>query len=187
MPFVYKITSPHTDKVYVGSTIRTLHIRFLQHKRKGNRTTSREIISLGDAVIECLEEVDVDAMKQRERYHIELMREKCVNYQTPTRTHQEWVEDNKDKLYHYHHALYVKNKEKIDERKALNYEKNREKYLERQRERWAENIEIENEKRRLRYANMEVITCACGSSYKKKHHNKHSITNKHLNHYLGLI
>lgn len=183
MPFVYKISSPHTDKIYIGSTIRTLHLRFLQHKRKDNRTTSREIISLGDAIIECLEEVDVDAMKQRERYHIELMEERCVNYQTPLRTQKEWVEDNKDYVKDYHRTLYVENRERINKRNALYYETNKEQCLERQRERWSENIEIENEKRRLRYADMEMITCACGSSYKKKHHPKHLKTKNHL----GLI
>ena len=183
MPFVYKITSPNTDKVYVGSTTRTLHTRFLQHKRKDNRTTSREIISLGDAIIECLEEVDVDAMKQRERYYIELMCEKCVNYKIPLRTRKEWVEDNKDYVKDYHHTYREKNMERVLKVHKLYYETNKEQCLERQRQRWAENIEIENEKRRLRYADMEMITCACGSSYKKKHHPKHLKTKNHL----GLI
>jgi len=186
MPFVYKISSPSTDKVYIGSTIRDLRVRFLQHRQKGNQTTSSEIIALGDAVIECLEKVDADTMKERERYYIELMREKCVNYKTPLRTQQEWVEANKDYVRDYHHNIYVEKKEKIKERNKLNYEKNKEKYLERQRERWAENIEIENEKRRLRYADMEMITCECGGSYKKKVHKKHLKTKKHLKH-LGLI
>jgi hypothetical protein len=186
MPFVYKISSPSTDKVYIGSTIRTLHLRFLQHKRDGNHTRSKEIITLGDAVIELIEEVTIHVLKQRERFHIESMKEKCVNYQIPLRTQKEWCEDNKDYVKEYHHTLYAENKEKIDAQRKLNYEKNKDKYLERQRQRWNENIDIENEKRRMRYANMEIITCECGSSYKKKVHIKHSKTKKHLD-YLGKL
>jgi hypothetical protein len=180
MPFVYKITSPTTDKIYVGSTVRTLHKRFLQHKRDGNKTRSKQIIDFGDAVIELIEEANVETLKQRERFHIELNREKCVNYQTPTRTQKEWVDDNKEYISEYHHNLYVENKEEIDKRNKLNYEKNKEKYLERQREHWQENVEVENEKRRMRYAQMEYIHCECGSVYKKKHHKKHIKTQKHL-------
>ena len=113
MPFVYKITSPNTDKVYVGSTTRTLHTRFRQHLKKCNPTTSKEIIDFGDAVIECLEEVDIDIMKQRERYYIELMRDKCVNQVIPLRTLKEWWEDNKDYLYH-HRRDYIAKLETIN-------------------------------------------------------------------------
>ena len=173
MPFVYKISSPSTDKVYIGSTTRSLNRRFSQHKGIGNNTRSKEIIALGDAVIECLEKVDADTMKERERYYIELMREKCVNHQTPLRTQKEWCKDNEKYVYEYHHNLYTENKQEINERNKLNYEKNKDKYLERQREWWRENVEVENEKRRKAYADMVTINCECGGSYKKKVHNKH--------------
>ena len=168
MPFVYKITSPHTDKIYVGSTTLTLGERFKQHRKKGNPTRSKQIMDLGDAVIECLEEVAIDEMLQRERYHIELMWDKCVNRKIPLRTQKEWVEDNTVHYREYHCSHYLENKERISERCKLFYENNKEQRLERERE---------------AYADMEVITCACGSSYKKKHHPKHLKTKNHL----GLI
>jgi hypothetical protein len=179
MPFIYKITSPHTDKMYIGSTRRDLHTRFLQHKRDGNHTRSREIICLGDAVIECLEEVDITLVKERERFHIELQREKCVNYQIPLRTQKDWRDENKDYLYQYHHNLYVDNKTEINARNKKNYYENRDRYLERQRAKWNEVKESMNEKKRLQYQNIKVIECECGSKCKKKNYKTHLKSNKH--------
>jgi hypothetical protein len=182
MPFIYKITSPSTDMIYIGATTRTLHLRFLQHKRDGNKTRSNEIIAFGDAVIELIEEVELDIMNQQERFYIESMREKCINRKITLRTQKEWRDANKDHTKDYHHTLYVENKEEINARNKLFYQQNREKSLETQRLRDAKNSDINKEKGRLRYANMEIITCECGSLYKKKHHNKHLKTKKHLDH-----
>jgi len=115
MPFIYKISSPHTDKVYIGSTTRDLRARFSQHKRYDNGTTSKEIIAYGEAIIECLEEVDNDVMKERERFYIELMREKCVNQVIPLRTKKEWhlahkkEENERTKKWCEQHKDYMKN------------------------------------------------------------------------------
>jgi predicted metal-dependent hydrolase len=58
---IYKITSPHTDKVYIGSTAyRNLSRRFNEHKRdakfpkKGRSVRSKIIIHAGDPVIELI-------------------------------------------------------------------------------------------------------------------------------------
>lgn len=34
---IYKITSSQTDKIYIGSTIKTLSVRFAKHKTDYNR------------------------------------------------------------------------------------------------------------------------------------------------------
>ena len=73
---VYKITSPHTDKVYIGSTTQKLKYRFAGHclhyalflEGKKNFVTSFDIIKLGDAKIECLEEYEDITREQLEKY-----------------------------------------------------------------------------------------------------------------------
>ena len=63
---IYKITSPNTDLVYVGKTIRTLKRRFSDHhshakrymKCGDNYCSSFKVLECGDAVIELIEETD---------------------------------------------------------------------------------------------------------------------------------
>lgn len=62
MPFIYKIFSPKTDKVYIGSTTTSLKTRFSHHKSISNKCRSRLIIDLGDAEITLLEECSKDEM-----------------------------------------------------------------------------------------------------------------------------
>jgi hypothetical protein len=71
--------------IYIGATKLLLTRRFWLHKKNCD-CSSKQIIDLGDAVIKLIEEVTVDMMKQRERFYIELIREKCVNQVIPLRT-----------------------------------------------------------------------------------------------------
>ena len=52
---IYTIRSPNTDKYYIGSTCNTLTNRFMSHKSPSNKCESKEIIDLGEAYIELLE------------------------------------------------------------------------------------------------------------------------------------
>ncbi len=82
---IYKITSPHTTKCYIGSTIRPLKKRWSQHKNSGTGS-SQHIIKAGDASIECLESVTVDskyALEDLEAKYILSNREQCVNLTIP--------------------------------------------------------------------------------------------------------
>ena len=80
--YVYKITSPLTDKIYIGSTTTPLDKRLSEHKSKykgyltgkGNNVSSFQIIKLGECKIELIENVVFDDKKQlrnKERYYIE--------------------------------------------------------------------------------------------------------------------
>ena len=72
---IYKITSPNTDLVYVGKTIRTLKWRFDHHhshykrwlvgKPKISNCGSFKVLEHGDATIELIEKTD-DASRE---YH----------------------------------------------------------------------------------------------------------------------
>lgn len=64
---IYLIRSPNTDKVYVGSTINSLHIRRSKHYNDYSRynrgilhyKTSYEVIKAGDCIFETLAQIEV--------------------------------------------------------------------------------------------------------------------------------
>jgi len=54
--YIYKISSPNTDKVYVGSTFKKdINERFKEHCKPNKYITSWEVIKLGNAIIELLD------------------------------------------------------------------------------------------------------------------------------------
>jgi len=82
---VYKITSPNTDKIYIGSTRRSLKRRFIEHICGKTKYTSRIILGYGDPNIELLEEVKFEDKKELllcEKKHIDLHKNICVNYKS---------------------------------------------------------------------------------------------------------
>ena len=111
---IYKITSPNTQDVYVGSTSLKLKIRFSIHKSSYNKSSSRQIIQAGDPIIVCLEEgefTDRKSAYSKEKEYIDKLRgegAQIVNKNIPCRTQREWYEFNKDKVKEY----YQKNKDK---------------------------------------------------------------------------
>ena len=109
---IYKITSPKTDKVYIGSTTKTIEQRLRKHKTNYNsylngkmpkNITSYEIIKHGDAIVELVEErefKDMKEMLERERFYIENVKN-TVNKHTPITTEEEkkqYIIDNKEKV-----------------------------------------------------------------------------------------
>jgi exosome complex RNA-binding protein Rrp4 len=79
---IYMISSPNTDKVYIGSTIQKLIDRFSLHKAVSNDTRSRIIIESGDAVItaiDSIEDEDKEELKIKELEYIQLYKDICVN------------------------------------------------------------------------------------------------------------
>ena len=55
--YIYVISSPSTDKIYIGSTTNNLNHRLAVHKNDRD-CTSENIIKYGDAVINMIEEVE---------------------------------------------------------------------------------------------------------------------------------
>jgi hypothetical protein len=103
---IYKITSPNTNKIYIGSTTHTIEHRLYQHQNKYKQhlqekthyMTSFEIIDAKNATIEMIEEVlDNNILKSRERFHIENNKHLVVNKNIPTRTKKEYEAENKER------------------------------------------------------------------------------------------
>ena len=89
---IYTIRSPQTDKYYIGATTQPLSKRFWTHKNMLN-CSSREIIGLGDAYIELLEEFSCDTKEQLSKREGELQRDhkaSIVNVRLEGRTRQEY-------------------------------------------------------------------------------------------------
>ena len=83
---VYKLTSKQTDKIYVGSTCKTLDERFSGHKydtcKNRNNTKSTEILKYDDAIIELIEDCPCNSMielLEREQYYMTLYKDIIVN------------------------------------------------------------------------------------------------------------
>jgi hypothetical protein len=102
--FIYKISSPSTDKIYIGSTIMLLQNRFTKHKGKYNNSSSKQIIDYNNSIIESIEEIECNSLfdlRDRERYYIELNRDICVNKAIPNRTYKEYNDDNREHYKQY--------------------------------------------------------------------------------------
>ena len=73
---IYKLTSPHTDRVYVGSTVQTLNRRLHEHRSDYNLyqdCSSCELLKLGeyDVKIELLEEIEIEHTRELKRKRCE--------------------------------------------------------------------------------------------------------------------
>ena len=122
---IYSIRShSRLDLVYVGSTIQPLSVRLGGHKRPSNTSSSKQIIALGDAYIELIENYRCDSKEELMRREGEVIRRMdCVNKRIAGRTRQQYYQDNIDKIkQHYQDNIdktkqyYQNNKEKIKER-----------------------------------------------------------------------
>ena len=76
------VSSPNTDKVYIGSTVQSLTARFARHKAVSNHTRSVIIIAAGDAKITELfkfETCTVQELRDKEYEYIQQYKDKLVN------------------------------------------------------------------------------------------------------------
>jgi len=119
---IYKITSPNCDDIYIGSTIRSLNVRFLEHKNdcKTKNINSKVIIDKGDATIQLIELFPCTSKTELERREGDIQKStlNCCNYRVAGRTQKEYYEDNVDKFKEQHTEYYKLNADKIKQQKA---------------------------------------------------------------------
>ena len=138
---IYKIKSSLTDKIYIGSTSKTLTERLRKHKYDYKTwlvdnlkyVTSFEILKFNDYVIELIETcVYIDKLERndKEGYHIKLNKLICVNKRitggTEKQRKKEWREKHPEYQKQYQKAYYQNNKEQIDARIKQYYKENKE-------------------------------------------------------------
>jgi len=148
---IYKIVSPHTEKVYIGSTIQKLCVRFSKHKNdKSKECMSRELFELGDCKIELIENYACNnslELRKREGYYI-LNTPNCINKLVAGRTKKE-----------SNRLEYLRNKKHYNEQAKLYRLKNKE-YI--------------NSRKR------DKFLCECGIYYTRDNKKRHERTQRHL-------
>jgi hypothetical protein len=176
---IYKITSIHTDLIYVGSTTERLlcqrlrgHNKSYKQFLKGNvgNITSFELLKLGNCKIELIELFPCsckDELIARESYWIRQL--ECVNKRIESRTKEEYYTENKVKILQ-------KNKEY---RQATNYDT---KYYQQNKTQKNQNSKTyyENNKEEILEQRAEKITCECGCKIRKDGLSDHHKTPKHI-------
>jgi len=148
----------------------------------------------------------LDACK-RERYWVEYYKA-TLNSTIPSRTDQEWKEENKDKLLEYQKKYREDNTDKIKENNKEYYDDNKDKLLEYQKEYYEENKEycldrqkkyyVDNKEHytdynkqhyidnreycleRQKIYGKEKITCECGNIITKSSLYRHRQSKTHL-------
>jgi len=177
---IYLITSPSTDKVYVGSTVLKLWKRLNGHcSYQSKNCYSREIIELGNAVITLLHDFPCNTKKellQEEQRVMELYPNKVNKYCA-------WIseEERKTKDYERNKEWRDDNKEYIALKNTEWREANREYHLQTMRE-YNEANKVETEAKRSVY-----YTCDCGKEVQLKHKARHNKTKIHLEHFKTIL
>lgn len=201
---IYAVRNKTNDKVYIGSTTRTLSRRMTEHRSRARNGDTDPIyqsmreVGVEVFYIELVEEFPCQNKEQltaREGYWVRQMDtyQNGFNGNIPARTNKEWAEENKEKVVEYRSMWVEENKERLKEYKKQHYQANREEIREKQR---AYNEEHKEEKagadKRYYEANKEAIQeykkswssqkvqCECGIELSRSHLTGHRKTKKHL-------
>ena len=211
---IYKLCCKDVDikEIYVGSTT-----NFTQRKRK-HKSDCNNVNNKGYnyfvyqfirenggwenwsmVTIEkypCNDELELE---QRERYWMEQLKAK-LNSRIPTRSREEWIEDNKDKLKEYKKQYNETNKDRISE-KRKEYRKANEEKLSKKHKEWCHKNKdkIQKHKKKYRENNRDKIRnkrktyyeanrdklrekceCECGAVVCRGASTRHKKSNQHL-------
>ena len=209
---IYSIRSmSRPELMYIGSTTRKLSERFGEHKKiKPNDCNSKQIINIGDAYIELLEDFPCETKEQLLKREGELIRSNnCVNKNIAGRTHKEYIEDNKEHIAkwqkEYGKQWYLKNKEyitKLQKEYQIKHKehiknvmkeyniKHKDAIKIKKREYQIKHKEhIKNVMKEYRDATKDMRTCICGKKYnygRKDARDYHYNSNHHIEFVLGL-
>jgi len=178
---VYKIYSPNTNEIYIGSTTQKLKYRFQHHindyqntlRDNRNRTSNSRFIfekfGVENCKIELLakyEVVDDRHLRAYECKWIGKLNRFCVNKYEPIN----FLPKHKNIIF------YQKNKELLKEKSKKNYDENKEQILERTKEYYQKNKnQIVEKKKEYREKNKELLAEQKKKNYEK---NKNKILEK---------
>tara|TARA_R110002020_G_scaffold453586_1_gene668511 strand:+ start:225 stop:689 length:465 start_codon:yes stop_codon:yes gene_type:complete len=112
---IYKLWTPESDDIYIGSTCYYyLSSRLSLHKFYQDCRSKYLFENFNDVRIELLENYPCNnekELKDKEAYYIK--NNKCLNLQIPNRTHKEYLEENKEYFKLLKHKKYEKDKENL--------------------------------------------------------------------------
>jgi predicted GIY-YIG superfamily endonuclease len=107
---IYKITSEHSNKYYIGSTINSLNTRFSLHKnyykqfkeqKHNNKLTVFDLFDLGECSISLVEQFPCNTKRELLDREGQIIRERkadLLNKVINGRTHKEYCQDNPDRV-----------------------------------------------------------------------------------------
>ena len=142
--YIYKICNKNCDKIYIGSTVKSLKERFNRHKSNCKKyletnkkyITSIEIVKDETSYIEQLAEVQFYNKKellQKEAMFIDMYKDTCVNMYknlgclNKKENDKILYKQNKSKILEINKKYREENKEQIKEQKHLKYILNKQK------------------------------------------------------------
>jgi len=105
---IYKVFSPQSEEIYIGSTTIPLNQRFYVHKSSRSCRSKYLFENYDDVKIALIEEYPCNNEKEltkKEGEHVKS--NKCLNKNVPGRTAKEWYRDE---------AYYENNKEKLNKK-----------------------------------------------------------------------
>ena len=180
---IYKLVCDATPIVYYGSTIQSLATRLSHHNSGSNTCCSKELFDAGNVSIVLVEEYPCNnrqELQSRERIYIEFMLNNfnhrvICNERIPTRTKEEWYEDNKEYINEKNRKWHKDHPEQINKYKREYYQNNREFLNEKQKKYAKDNRESLNKKR------SEKFNCECGGKYVMSNKARHLKTEIHIN------
>ena len=159
---IYKLVNNVDDEIYIGSTCNTLTKRKNDHKSmsksKPNMRVYQHLIQIGwdnveIVLIENHSCINMDELHRIERFWIDELKPKLNKY-IPTRTIEEWYDDNKEVISQKRKEYQQKNKEVI----AQTYVNNKEVILHKMKQYRQNNKQlIAERKKQYRQNNKEVI------------------------------
>ena len=128
---IYKLWSPQSEEIYIGSTTQSLAKRKSQHKgqHKGMKDCCSKLLfeKYDDVRIELLECCPCDNKEELAKREGEFIRNNnCINRCIAGRTQKEYYEENKEKILEQKKEYKQNNKEKILEYQKDYYEHNKE-------------------------------------------------------------
>lgn len=123
---IYKLWSPQTDKIYIGSTTKLLCQRLGCHKGSykkylngiGHNITSFKLLEYPDCSIELIENYPCNSREELNKREGELIRqykEVCVNRCIAGRTTQEYYDEYKERYLEYQKGYYNEHKERYQQ------------------------------------------------------------------------
>ena len=182
---IYFIGNFVDDDIYIGSTCQPLGKRFRNHKDTMNNEvkmgrklyTKMRHLGVEHFYIEELEKypcLNNEELKKRERYYI-MERQPILNIAIPTRTKEEWTEDNRERKREMDRNHYFNNKEKYNELSKQWREEHPE-LMKEYKTKW-----YENNKEDMSRKSKERMTCECGVEVCRGAFTRHCKTKRHQN------
>jgi len=189
---IYVVKCKNNPKLkYVGSTIKTLEVRFYDHKYNKNCSLYKYVNGDWDNwSIELYENYPCKNEYHLNRREGEVQREiATINERVAGRTDKEWREDNREKILEQKKQYYQDNREKKLEKAKQYHQNNRDERLEKAKQYRQDNSEKMREYERNRpnknernEQQKEKTTCEhCGSIVRKHCISRHKKSQKCIN------